>query len=204
MAGARRYAFDTEFAPDGAILSDAPKRLAPEEIEAAVAAAYERGKQDALAVAEREAAAALATLAATAKSLTGRIEAERDAMRADAVRLAMAAANKISGAALEAFGAERALAAVEAALDALRHHPRLIVKLNPAQAEILRPRIEAARESHDYGGAIIVRAEPSVRAASVVIDWSDGVIGSSPQDIEERVRQLMEAALSTPHSQGEL
>ena len=198
MSQIRKYGFDTEFAPDGAIVRDAPKRLSPEEIEAECAAAYERGKQDAVAQAERRAAAALEALADAASAVLTRLDAESAAMREEAARIALAAAHKISGAALDAFGAERAAAAVEAAMDALRHQPRLLVKLPAAEVDALKARIEAMCETHAYAGAVLVRADEKLRAGEVVIDWSDGVITLSPTEAAERINSLVEAALAAP------
>jgi flagellar assembly protein FliH len=196
MANVRKYAFDTEFGPDGAIVKDAPKRLTPEEIEAESAAAYERGKQDAVAQAERQAAAALQAIADAASAVLTRLDAESQAMREEAARVAMAAAHKIAGAALDAFGHERAAAAIEAAMDALRHQPRLVVKLSPEAAETLKPRIAEMCESHAYAGAILVRAEADLKSGEVAIDWSDGVIAMSPADAAKRINTLVEAALA--------
>jgi flagellar assembly protein FliH len=198
MAQVRKYGFDTEFAPDGAIVSDAPKRLSPEEVAAECAAAYERGKQDALAQAERKAAAALEALADAASAVLTRLDAESTAMREEAARIALAAARKIAGEALDSFGAERAAAAVEAALEALRRQPRLLVKLPPADIEALQARIVAMCETHAYAGAVLVRADDKLRAGEVVIDWSDGVVSLSPADAAERIHTLVEAALAAP------
>lgn len=201
MANIRKYAFDTEFGPDGAIVKDAPKKLTPEEIAAEAAAAYERGKQDAVAQAERQSAAALQALADAASAVLTRLDAESQAIREEAARVALAAANKIAGAALDAFGPERAAAAVEAAMDALRHQPRLLVKLSPETAEILKPRIAEMCESHAYAGAVLVRAEAGLKSGEVVIDWSDGVIAMKPDDAAERINTLVEAALAAPTAQ---
>jgi flagellar assembly protein FliH len=201
MANIRKYAFDTEFGPDGAIVKDAPKKLTNEEIAAECAAAYERGKQDALAQAERQAAAALQVMADAASAVLTRLDAESQAIREEAARVALAAARKIAGASLEAFGAERAAAAVEAAMDALRHQPRLVVKLSPEAAETLKPRIAEMCESHAYAGAVLVRAEPGLKTGEVVIDWSDGVITMNPEDAAERINTLVEAALAAPTAQ---
>ena len=201
MSGMRKFAFDTEFAPDGAILSDAPKRLSPEEIEAECRAAYERGKQDAIAQAERQAAAALEALAGAASAVLTRLDAESRAMRAEAAQVALSAARKIAGAALDGFAAERVAAAVEAAMDNLRHQPRLIVKLAPDIAEQLKPRIAEMSETHGYASAILVRAQEGIRKGEVIIDWTDGLIASSPQDTEARVAALIEAALASPETQ---
>ncbi|MEQ1708590.1 MAG: hypothetical protein ABL864_09720 [Terricaulis sp.] len=198
MTQVRKYAFDTEFAPDGAILRQARARLSPEEIEAERIGAYERGKLDALAQAERQVAAALETLADAASAILTRLDAESRAMRQEAANIALLAARKIAGEALTAFGAERAAAAIEAAMDALRHQPRLVVKLSPDAAEALGPRITTMSETHGYAGAILVRAEPSMGAGQVSIDWSDGVMILNPEDAAERIRGLIDAALARP------
>jgi flagellar assembly protein FliH len=198
MAAVRKYGFDTEFAPDGAILKEAPKQLSPEEIAAECAAAYERGKHDAVAQAERQSAAALQALADAASAVLTRLDAESRAMREEAARVALGASKKIAGLAIEGFGIDRAQAAVEAAMDALRTQPRLVVKLPPQIAEELKPRIAAMCETHAYAGAILVRAEPTLRAGEVIIDWADGVISMSPEDAAARINELVEAALAAP------
>jgi flagellar assembly protein FliH len=200
MANVRKYAFETEFGADGAIVKDAPKKLSPEEIAAECAAAYERGKQDAVAKAEQQSAAALEALADAASAVLTRLEAESRAMREEAARVALATANKIAGAALESFGPDRAAAAIESAMDALRHQPRLLVKLSPESAAVLKPRIEEMCETHAYAGAVLVRETPGLRAGEVIIDWSDGVIAMNPEDAADRINTLVEAALAAPTS----
>ena len=201
MSGLRKYVFPTEFAPDGAILTDAPKRLTPEQVEAECAAAYQRGKQDAIAQAERQSAAALEALADAASAVLTRLDAESRAIREEAARVALIAARKIADAALEGFAHERVAAAVESAMDALRHQPRLVVKLAPEAAEALKPRIAEMSETHAYAGAVLVRPQPGLGKGEVVIDWSDGVITSSPQETEERINALVEAALAAPEAE---
>ncbi len=194
----RKYAFDTEFAADGAILNDPTegvKRFTPEEVEAARTAGYEAGKKDALAAAERDVAAALRQIGAAAEATLSRLNNETHAMREEAARIAMSAARKISGAALEAFGADRAAGAIEAVMDMLRHQPRLVVRLSPHAAETLRSRIEEMAATHAYAGAILVRAEPNMKAGQVSIDWSDGMITIDPDEAADRIQALIEQAL---------
>lgn len=201
MTQLRKFAFETEFAPDGAILRDAAKKITPEEIEAQSALAYQNGRHDAVAQAEREAAAALQALADASSAILTRLDAESRAMREEAARVALIAARKIAGAALDAFGAERAAAAIEAAMDSLRHQPRLVVKLSPEAAEALRPRIAAMCETHAYAGAILVRPEPSMGAGEVSIDWSDGVVTLNSDEATQRINTLLEAALAAADNQ---
>ena len=196
MSQLRKFAFETEFAPDGAIVRDAAKKITAEEIEAQSVQAYQKGKFDAVAQAEREVAVALQALADASSAILTRLDAESRAMRDEAARVAMAAARKIAGAALDSFGADRAAAAIEAAMDSLRHQPRLVVKLSPQAADALQPRIAAMCETHAYAGAILVRAEPGLGPGEVSIDWSDGVMTLSPADAAERINTLVEAALA--------
>lgn len=196
MAQVQKYAFDTEFAPNGAILRDA--RLSPEQIKAAHDSAYESGKADALAHAERRVAAALEALADAASAVVTRLDAESRTMRNEAAMVALVAARKIAGEALHAFGDERAAAAIEAAMDALRHQPRLVVKLAPQAASELGPRIAAMCASHAYAGAVLVREDAAMSAGEVTIDWSDGVITINPEEIAGRVQTLVDASLAQP------
>lgn len=196
---ARRFAFETEFAPDGTILNDAAvgaRRYTPEEVEAEKKAAYEQGKSDTIAAAERAAAAALKDIAMAAGALLQTLDAESKAMRGEAASLALAASRKIAGAALDSFGEARVLAAVEAAMDQLRHGPRLIVRVAAGKAETLKPRIDAMAEEHAYSGAVLVRAEPNLSAGAVSIDWSDGLVRIDPAELAERIDALITEALA--------
>lgn len=198
MGQIRKYGFDTEFAPDGKILREAmaERRLTPEDVEAARKDGYENGKKDALAQAEREAAAALQSLADAASAIVTRLDAESRAMREEAAHVAILAAKKIAGAALDRFGADHAAAAIEAAMDALRHQPRLVVKLHAEIAEALRPRVEEMCATHAYASAVLVRADGALKPGEVVIDWTDGVVTLNPAETAARIEILVDAALS--------
>lgn len=198
MATVRKFAFETEFTPDGGVLSRAPPKFGQAELDAACTEAYARGTRDSVAQSEREIAIALQALADAASALLTRLDAESRTMRDEAARIALASARKIAGEALDAFGVERAAAAVEATMDLLRHQPRLIVKLAPEAAEQLGPRIAVMTETHAYAGAILVRPQSGMTAGEVVIDWSDGAIAISPDDAVNRIDALIQAALAAP------
>lgn len=196
MDGARKYVFETEFSPDGGVKRDA--RITPEMLEAERSRAFADGKSQA----ELEGAAALQQLAQAAEAILGRLDEQGRAMRAEAARIAMVAAKKISGAALDQFGAERAAAAVEAAMDCLRAQPRLVLRLAPQTAAALRPRITEMCESHAYSGAVLIREEQSLGAGDVVIDWADGVVTLNAAEAAERIESMIEAALASPATQN--
>lgn len=198
MTQARKYAFDTEFGPDGAIVRASVSRPTPEMVEVERAAAYERGKQDAIAQAERQAAAALTTLADVASATLSRLDAESRALRDDAAALAFAAARKIAGASLDAYGEARALASVETAMNMLRHQPRLLIKLPPDMIALLNPRLDALRETHAYAGALIVREDSALSAGAVTIDWTDGMVTHDPEEVARRIETIIQDTLADP------
>lgn len=204
MAEIRKFAFDREFTADGAVVREStatPKRLTPEEIEALCAQAYERGKQDAFAVAERDCAASLKDIANQTQAALSRLDHESRDTRAEAARISMVVARKIAGAALDAFGAERASAAIEATMDALRHQPRLLIKIAEKDLEKVTARIEAACAAHAYGGAVIVRGDARLKAGAVSVDWGAGVVVSDPEDVLEKVQHMVEAALASDNDE---
>lgn len=200
---ARKFAFDVEFAPDGTILQDnsaGVRRFDSDEVEAERQRAYESGKADSVALAERATAAALKDLAMAAGAALQTLDAESKAMRREAAQLALAAARKIADAALTRFGEDRALSAIEQAMDALRHGPRLLVRVPKDAAERLKPMIEAMAEEHHYAGKIVVRGEAGLSAGAVAIDWTDGVMRLDPADIADRIDTLIAAALASAES----
>lgn len=203
---ARKYAFDTEFAPDGTILRDPlsgeRKLLTAEEAEAERAKAYQSGLQDAVARAERDGADAAAHLAAHARDILAKLDEETRRLRNEAALAALAAAKKIAGAALSAFGEARAAAAAEAAMEALPSGPRLIVRVAPALVDGVRKRLDAAAAEHAYAGAILIRSEETLAAGDVIVDWTDGIIALDRKEIEARVEELIDTALNAPAGEG--
>ena len=194
----RKFSFDTEFAPDGTIVRDGSqtaRRFNSDEVETARQAAYAQGRDDALAAAERASAQALADLAARTAALLQTLDVQAQAMRAQATQLALVAARKIADAALDAFGHERVMAAIETAMENLRHSPRLIVRIAPDAAETLRPRIAEMAAAHQYPNAVIVRAEAGLQGPAVTIDWGDGVVTLDPNEIAARIDAQISSAL---------
>ncbi|MGE0829800.1 MAG: FliH/SctL family protein [Hyphomonadaceae bacterium] len=199
MTGARKYAFDTEFAADGTILRDPTtgerKRLTVEEAEAEKTRAYQSGAKDAVAQAERAGADAAAHLARAARDVLTRLDALERKMRADAVHVGLAAARKLADAALAEFGEARIAAALEAAMEALPAGPRLVIRVAPAHMDSVRKRLDAAVADHAYAGAVLLKAEEAIALGDVRIEWAEGAIDLNRAEIEARVTALIDAAL---------
>ena len=196
MAEVRKFAFDTEFSREGAVVREAPKRqerFSRAETEALETAAYQRGAQDASAKEAQALAQSSAAAAAAVSAVLDNLERECASLREDAAAVALAAARKIAGAALDAFGIERIMASIDAAMDALRHHPRVVITVAAPHVEALQARLHETAPHH--AAAIIVRAGEGLAAGDASIDWGDGAVIVKNDDalsaIEARVAQVL-------------
>ena len=92
---------------------------------------------------------------------------DRDApleyMRADAARLAIAAARAVAGAAMERYGADTIEACVKDALADLRAEPRIAVRVAPHLADPLAERLYQYAEAEGFDGAVVVRSAFGLR-----------------------------------------
>lgn len=197
MTAARRYAFDTVFDADGAVLREGARArsFTLDEVERERAAAHEAGRAEQAAKDEARTAAALAQIAEAARLATTRLVEDRRALHADAARLALVAARAVAGAALERFGEAQVAAAVDAAFESFVGAPRLVVRVAPALQGV-RAAIEETARAQGFDGAIVVRADPSVRAGDATIDWGDGAVASDSEDAFARIEAAVTAALA--------
>lgn len=193
----RRYAFETVFDANGAILSegDSAPIYTAEDLRRERLAGIEDGKQSEIARAEAESAAALAAIAAAVAKLTDPTKEERREIMRDASRLAIAAARKAAGAALEAYGEDRIVAALDTAFDTFIGAPRLVVRVAAGQDSV-RARLEAAAADHGYAGALVVRTEAGLSAGDVALDWGDGALTLSADDAFRRIEAIVADHLS--------
>ncbi|XBQ16606.1 MAG: FliH/SctL family protein [Oceanicaulis sp.] len=195
------FAFDREFAADGTVLRDGEKikRVLTEAEAAAMAeqaaTAARKGEE---AEAARASADALKQIAARLQALVGRLSAESDAMREDAVRLALAAARAVAGAALDNYAADTVEQCVREALSDLRAEPRIAVRVAPALADEIAERLYQFAEREGLEGAVVVRADDECGAGDCVIEWRAGAIERTQADIEARIQSAVENWLARP------
>jgi flagellar biosynthesis/type III secretory pathway protein FliH len=193
----RRYAFETVFDADGAILSEgvtAPMYSAA-DLEREHEAGFEAGRRSESARAEAEAAAALADIAQSVARMSERTTADRRAMAEDAARLAIVVARKVAGLALARFGEDRVVAAIDAAFETFVHAPRLVVRVGESM-EGVRARLDEVAGDHGFSGTLVVRAEPGLQQGDVSIDWGEGAMSLGSEDAFRRIEEIVAAALS--------
>jgi flagellar assembly protein FliH len=189
----RRFDFDTIFDEDGAILQEGSARRAAfteADLENARKQGFEAGRKSETARAEAASAAALAEIARAAQLSLAQWTSERAGMQAEAAALALAAAKKMAGLALERLGEDRVAALFEDVLEHMRHPPRLVLRVAPAHADSLRPRLEAIAQDHAFDGALMVRPDPKVRVGDLIADWGDGAVIHDQTLLLQRIEDL--------------
>jgi flagellar assembly protein FliH len=199
--GFRKFDFDREFAPDGRILreGDTFKRVyTEEEMQMVAEQAAEAARQVAEIEAQEAAAEAAGQVVHQVSALLGRMQAESEAMREDAARLALAAARIIAGAALEQYGEDTLKACITEALSDLRGEPRIAVRVNPSLSDALAEVMEGEAAQRGMEGALIVRADADIARTDCVLEWRSGAIERTTQDIEARIEQAVKNWLAQP------
>lgn len=201
MSAANRYAFQpigdgAPIAPRGA--AHARPMVSEADLAAARQEGFAAGQREAQAQTERASAEALRAIARMMQMMLGGLGAEAQALRADAVDLALAAARRLAGAALDNYAPDAVAGFVADALVHLRETPRLVIKVAPDLADPMAERLEQVAREAGFAGQVVVRADPARGPADCTIEWGDGTIdhdqARSLAAVEEAAERWLEAA----------
>ncbi|HWE47032.1 MAG TPA: flagellar assembly protein FliH [Caulobacteraceae bacterium] len=204
MTQPRPFSFDNDFGDQERRSPDRKKRVyMADEVDAIRASARNEGEGATSARAKQIEAQALADIAdACRQALTTLTEVAREHRRGSA-ELALAAARKIAGGALEHLPEAPIKAALETLGREIESQPRLVIRIaDPGDA--LRASIEAAVADAGFAGQVAFRADPEASSqAAFVIEWSDGRAAFDPDEVALRIAQSFEAALAADGAHGE-
>ena len=185
-----KFDFDTEFDENGEILREGEsyKRFfTQDDVEAARMWGVEEGRE----TEEGRCAESLQAIASQMQLILARLAHESDALRHEAASLAVAAARKIAGAALEQFPAETIEQVALEAVQDLRSEPRLSVRCHPDLVEMLAERLESTARHAGFDGAIMVRGDPGMASADVRLEWGAGAVQRSAAEIDQRLSEVV-------------
>jgi flagellar assembly protein FliH len=196
MTARARFLFDADFG----VVKETPRRtITPEEHEAAVAAAEQRGYARGLSAAEvqarteaqRRTAAASERMAAALMSLAGEMKAIRVRLLAEAAEVAVATARKLAPAliAREPFAEIAALASD--CVGSLMAAPHVVVRVNNELYAEARERLEDIARSRGYEGRLVVLGETDIRLGDCRIEWADGGVVRDRAALEATIDGLV-------------
>ncbi|WP_395018105.1 hypothetical protein [Dongia sp.] len=217
MAVVRKFTFDNDF--------DAPRVVAPkpepeivvedlppppppptfseEELAAAVAEARKaamaeglaKGKAEATAQTERQTATALGAIAQHFAKVDGEVQAAAGQLRETTLELSLAMVRRLFPEFARQHGLEEVKELLGRCLDQLRTEPRFTVKVASGLAETLKTEVEALAQSRGFEGRIVVAGEEGLKPGDCKIEWSQGGMIRSADDIWKAIEAAMEQAL---------
>lgn len=191
-----KFDFDTEFDENGEILREGEsyKRFfTQDDVDAARMWGVEEGRE----MEEGRCADALQAVASQMQLILARLAGESEALRRSAAVLAIAAARKIAGAALDSYPLETIDQLAAEAVADLRAEPKLSVRCNPELVEELAERLEKTARDAGFDGAIMVRGEDGMMHADVRLEWGAGAIERSATEIEAHLNEIVERWLKS-------
>ncbi len=192
-----KFSFDTVFLENGEIVRVQKRERAKTsftvaEAEALKAEAFANGQRDATARSQAALAQSLSGIAAAISTLCAELAAMTAQRRQESASLALAAARRAAGLALQHFPAADLEAAVAQALHDLHNEPRLVIRVHHTTATELQNVIDTLSMEAGFNGRVVITSDIDIKAPDIRIEWSEGGMERSVDDIFAR----MDAALS--------
>jgi flagellar assembly protein FliH len=193
MKNSVKFTFDTDFDDRAAELAEARARksLSTEEIESLKRDAREEGRKHADILATQAVAASIGQVAAAMVAAIEAMDGEVERLRAEAAGLALAAARKLAGAALDHAPESEIAEALNVALHQAIGEARVVVKTPPALAKAIEIRAAEIAVEQGFEGRIQVTGDSSLRGADCRIEWRGGGVERSHSMIENSLADLI-------------
>ena len=217
VAAVRKFTFDNDFDRPKPVLKPEPEivvedlppppppapTFSEEELAAAVAEARKaalaegqaKGKAEATAQTERQTAAALNAIAQHFAKIEGEVQAVSAELRATSLELGLAMVRRLFPEFARRHGLDEVKELLGRCLDTLRAEPRFTVRVASDQAEALGGEVDALARSRGFEGRILVTGDESLKAGDCRIEWSQGGMIRSADEIWKAIEAAMEQAL---------
>jgi flagellar assembly protein FliH len=205
MTASTKYTFDVEFRPEGDLVSNAArarqkKAYSTEEIDALSARARESGMKSGQVRAAEAQAGEIAQLVGVLKDVVTRSGHATETLRREAAMLALGAARKLAGAAVDQLPAADVEEALRDALHQAIGEPRVVLHASPKVAEILKARLAEIAHEEGFEGRVIVAGEHGLTNADCRIEWRGGGAERSEDAIASAIAELIARRFSNTTS----
>ena len=188
------FLFATEFNADGEVLSG-PERKYFSRDEADQLAAKARAEGEARA--KQAGFASVDRIVGALAPVAAQLSAAAEQLRAEAAELAMIAAKRIAGAALDRQGEEIAAAAIADVIRQLKLNPAITVAISPDAIPAVERRLEQLR-AKGVGGSVSCAPHPRAKPGDWRVEWADGATGFSRDAVEAAIDTIMASRLQDP------
>ncbi|HEX4457062.1 MAG TPA: FliH/SctL family protein [Polyangia bacterium] len=203
MNTSAKYTFDVEFRPEGDLVSNAArarqkKAYSTDEIDQLSARAREQGMKAGQVRAAETQAQEIGKLVLALRDVVARSSKATDDVRQEAAMIALTAARKLAGAALDALPGADIEDVLRHALHQALGEPRIVLHTSQKVAEILRPRLAEIALEEGFDGRVVVTGEAAIDAGDCRIEWRGGGAERSITSIEAAIAELIARRFSNP------
>jgi flagellar assembly protein FliH len=191
-----KYTFDIEFRPEGDLVSNAArarqkKAYTTEEIDQLSARARDQGMKAGQVRAVELQTQEIAKLVDALRDILTRSGNATDDVRREASLLALAAARKLSAAAVDALPTAEVEDVLRHALHQAIGEPRVVLHAGPKVAELLRARLGEIAHEEGFDGRVVITGEAAFGTADCRIEWRGGGAERSESTIEAAIADLI-------------
>jgi flagellar assembly protein FliH len=192
----RKFTFDEHFdgghAPRASATPKAKKFYTPEEVEAATAEAFERGRGSLEAITAQAQSLALGQIAQAAITALRTLDEMAAEARAQALQTGLVAARRIAGAALDRYPLDTVEETIAQCLAQAATEPRIVIKVSDRVADALKARIAALADDIGFTGRLVVSVEARQGVADCRLEWTDGGVERDAALIESRIQTALD------------
>jgi flagellar assembly protein FliH len=195
---AQPFSFETEFLATGEVVGGPGRKyFSREETDELAAKAHADGEAKARQTAEVRGLASVDRIVAHLSPVSAQIAQIADTLRREAAELAMIAAKRIAGNALDQAGEKTAAEAIAQAVRLLKNNPTIIVTLAAESLPEVERRMEQIRRNGQSANMTFV-ADPNAKPGDWRIEWAEGSVGFSREQVEAAIDTIMSARLEDP------
>jgi len=204
MTAPARYLFDIDFAappePDPAELEAAVPTIElarhNRDLDAARKRSFEEGRTAGQQSQEAQAADQLAEeagrIAAAAAKLVDQLDDNHRQLQKDAAAVALAASTKLASRLISLYPIEDIVGVLDECLTPLRRAPHLVIRLNQADADGLKPLAEDMAAQRGFEGRLVIMGEPEIPRGDCRIEWADGGVVLDRTETEAHITRVID------------
>ena len=194
----RAFNFETEFTPQGEVLRGPDRKyFSREETDEMAAKARVEGEAKARQTVEAKGFASVDRIVANLAPVAAQLAGIAEQLRAEAAEMALIAAKRIAGTALDKAGEEAAAAAITDVVRQLKLNPVISVSVAPDALADVERRMDHLRRL-GVGASITFVANPNAKPGDWEVVWGEGSAGFSRDGVEAAIDAIIQARLQDP------
>lgn len=196
MSNVQPFAFETEFTSSGDVVGGPQRKfVSREEADRLAASARSEGETKAKQTIEAKGFASVDKIVAHLSPVSTQLAQLAEQLRREAAELALVAARKIAGQALDKAGDQVAADAIAQVVRQLKANPVVTVTLAPESIpEVQRHLGQRGAPS----GQLSFVADPKSKPGDWRVEWTDGSVAFNRDAVEAAIEQLLNDRLQDP------